>query len=338
MAGKEKSVEIQPELILNIHWGYARTHILSTAVELDVFSLIKEGRGTLEKIARALRTTLRSARIFLDALVGMGLLNKSRGSYKLTPESKAFLVKGSSDYLGNFLHMNDGPQKKWPLLTRAVKTGKPIEGMADEETRAGFFKDLVKAIFPVSYASGVILCKKLGVGKTLQGLNVLDLGCGSAAWSLAFAMTDPSSKIVAVDLPEVLEVAQSYVKRFHVTRQFEFRGGDYHTVSMEKDTYDAIILGHICHSEGEAASRKLFKRCFDSLRKGGKLLVAEFVANDLKTGPEIPLIFALNMLLFTENGDVFTSKELKRWLGLVGFKKVSALAVQYPCTAIVGTK
>jgi len=338
MSGKEKSVEIQPELIQNIRWSYSRGQTMVTAVQLDIFTIINDGQTTLEKVARALGSTHRAIRIFLDALVGMGLLGKARGNYKLTPESKEFLVKGEPNYMGPFILGMQGSEKAWESLTEIVKTGKPIPQFEDPQERTNFFKDLVKGIFPVSFSSGVILGKKLGVGKTLKNMKVLDLGCGSAPWSLAFSLADTSTQVVAVDFPEILDVAQSYVKKMHATRQYEFRPGDYHEVHLEKNAYDAVILGHICHMEGETGTRKLIKRSFDVLKPGGKLLVAEFIANDLRSGPELPLLFALNMLLMTEHGDVFTTKDLKRWMSLAGFNKVSAQAVQYPVTVMVGTK
>jgi SAM-dependent methyltransferase len=338
MSGKEKSSEIQPELIQNIYWGYAKTQVLSTALELDVFTQIHQGNSTVEKLARRIGAPLRSTRILLDALTAIGLLGKTRDSYKVNAEARAFLVHGEANYLGGFFLDAKMSYERWGHLTEAVKKGKPVEGMTELGNRKAFFKDLVKALFPVSFASGVILGKKLGVGNSLKNLKILDVGCGSAAWSLAFAAADRGSEVVAVDYPEILEVAQSFVKRFHVTKQYEFRGGDFHEINFGREAFDIIILGHICHGEGESESRRLFKKAFDALKSGGKLLIAEFMANDLRTGPEIPLLFALNMVLFTEAGDVFTLKEMKRWLGLAGFKKVSALGVQYPCSVIVATK
>ena len=334
----EKTNDLQPELIQNIHWGYIRSHVLSTAVELDVFTVVHAGNNSVEKVARMINVPLRSCRFLLDALVGMGLLGKNRGAYKLENEARNFLVRGEPNYLGSYLQLQEPMVQNWFGLTHAVKTGKPLEPNLDLEHRKTFFKELVKNIFPVSYASGVILCKKIGVGKTLKSQKVLDLGCGACPWSIAFCLADGDSQIVAVDFPEVLEVAQAFTKRFHVQRQFEFKGGDYHHLELQPQSYDVIILGQICHMEGEAATRKLFKKCYDALKPGGKLLVAEFIANDLRTGPELPLMFALTMLLFTEQGDVYTSKDLKRWLDFVGFKKVSTQGVQYPAAVMVGTK
>jgi SAM-dependent methyltransferase len=99
-----------------------------------------------------------------------------------------------------------------------------------------------------------------------------------------------------------------------------------------------VILGHICHGIGEADSRKLMKKCFDALKPGGRLLVIEFVPNDLRTGEKMPLLFALEMLLETPQGDVFTVKEFKRWLNLAGFKKIGTLKAIFPTTAILGIK
>lgn len=338
MSGKEKSVELQPELIQNIHWGFARSQILISAVELDIFSLIHQGNNSIEKISRILGSTHRAVRIFLDALAGVGLLGKTRGNYKLTPESKEFLVKGESQYLGQFLLGVAKSHQHWQNLNQVMKNGQPLETFSDPQEKIQFFKELVKGIFPVSFASGVILGKKLGVGKSLQNQKILDVGAGAAPWSLALALADSGAQVTAVDYPDILEVAQAFVKKFHAVKQFEMRPGDYHEVPFDRQGYDLIILGQICHMEGEAGSRKLIKKCFDALKPGGRILIAEFLSNDLKTGPEIPLLFAVNMLLFTPQGDVFTAKDFKRWLNLSGFKKVSNLAVQYPCSVVVGIK
>lgn len=338
MSGKEKSVEIQPELILNIHYGEARSTVLRCAVELGVFNHIHEGQGTVEKLCRIIGSSHRAMRIFLDALVGMGVLAKARGAYKLSPEAKEFLVKGESHYLGQFLTGTSVAQDGWKNLCEVVQKGEAIPEFADPEHRTQFFKELVKGIFPTSFSSGVILGKKLGMGKTLKDQKILDIGCGAAPWSIALALADPSAQVMGVDYPDIIDIAKAHVKRFHVSKQFDWRPGDFHKVKFEKGAYDLVMLGHILHGEGETSAKKLIKRAHDALKPGGKILIAEFLSNDLRTGPELPLLFALNMLLYTPNGDVFSAKELKRWMGIAGFKKTSALAVQFPATVMVGTK
>jgi 2-polyprenyl-3-methyl-5-hydroxy-6-metoxy-1,4-benzoquinol methylase len=328
---------VQPELIFNIHWGAAGAIALATAVELDLFSAIHENQTTVEKLSRHLNLPLRTLRILLDSLVGLGFLHKSKISYKLNPEAKTYLVKSEPRYLGGVLTRIHKNFEAWKSLKEIVKAGKPLV-VVDESTRNQFFIELARDIFPTSYASSVIMAKKLGAGKTLKGMKILDVACGSAAWSLPFAIADRSSQVTASDLPEVIEVARQYVKRFRLESQYNFAPGDLLHQDLGRGKYDLILLGHVCHGMGELESRRLIKKCFDALNPGGRLLIGEIVPNDLRTGEAVPLLFGIEMAVHTPHGDVFTAKEFKRWLNLAGFKKVGTYKALYPTTVIVGQK
>jgi hypothetical protein len=61
-------------------------------------------------------------------------------------------------------------------------------------------------------------------------------------------------------------------------------------------------------------------RVFDALAPGGTVAIAEFLPNDDRTGPPAPLIFAVNMLVNTHEGDTFTFPEISQWLQGAGFE------------------
>ena len=90
--------------------------------------------------------------------------------------------------------------------------------------------------------------------------------------------------------------------------------------------YDLAILGHIIHSEGEKWGKKLIKKMYRILTDNGMLLIAEMIPNDTRSGPMLPLLFGLNMLVHTEAGDVFTMRQYREWLKDAGFRKVQNLA------------
>jgi len=332
------SSDIQPQLIFNTHWSAAGALALATAVELEIFSAIHENHTTVEKLSRHLNLPLRPLRILLDALVGLGFLHKSKISYKLTPESKTYLVKSEPRYLGGVLTRIYKNFEAWKDLKEVIKTGRPSVPAGDNHHRTQFFTELARDIFPTSYASSVIIAKKLGVGKSLKGLKILDVACGSGAWSLAFALADRATQVTAQDLKEVLDLTRQYVKRFRLENQYQYLSGDLLNQEFGRGQYDLIILGHICHGIGEAESRKLIKKCYDALKPSGRLLIGEIVPNDLRTGEAITLLFGLEMVVNTLHGDVFTAKEFKRWLSLSGFKKVGSFKALYPATVIVGQK
>jgi hypothetical protein len=52
----------------------------------------------------------------------------------------------------------------------------------------------------------------------------------------------------------------------------------------------------------------------------------------------MPLLFGLNMLLQTEEGNVFTFREYRTWLKAAGFRKVTTLPVSPPSTLILAAK
>ena len=60
--------------------------------------------------------------------------------------------------------------------------------------------------------------------------------------------------------------------------------------------------------------------------------------NDDRTGPPFALIFALNMLVHTDEGDAFTFGEISGWLREAGFVKPRQLEVPGPSPLILADK
>ena len=114
-------------------------------------------------------------------------------------------------------------------------------------------------------------------------------------------------------------ITRRFAEQFGVAGRYEYNEGDLRQVDFGRDLYDLVILGHIIHSEGEKHGRDLIRKSHAALKRAGKLLIAEFVPNDARTGPPMPVMFGLNMLLHTEEGDVFTMREYRSWLKDAGF-------------------
>jgi hypothetical protein len=102
--------------------------------------------------------------------------------------------------------------------------------------------------------------------------------------------------------------------------------------------HDIATIGHILHSEGPSRSRKLLKKAFDSLAPGGTISIAEFVCNNERTGPPQSLIFAVNMLVNTDEGDTYTFAEIGSWLEEAGFVNARQLESPGPAPLILATK
>jgi ubiquinone/menaquinone biosynthesis C-methylase UbiE len=170
------------------------------------------------------------------------------------------------------------------------------------------------------------------------GLRVLDIGCGSAVWSIAVAKADPKARITAFDYPKVLESTRQFVEREGVVGRAEYMAGDLRVAQFPERGYDLAILGNIVHGEDEPTSRDLFARIHRALDAGGRLAIIDMIPNDERTGPPFPLLFALNMLVNTDQGDTYTLTQYREWLTAAGFTHVETLDIGSHSPAIVATK
>jgi ubiquinone/menaquinone biosynthesis C-methylase UbiE len=226
---------------------------------------------------------------------------------------------------------------KWLEITDIVRTGKPARAVNDQDDGAAFFEKFVEDIFPMSYAAASALGDDLKLAQAGKLVRVLDIASGSGVWGIALAKKSPQVKVTALDWPRVLKVTRRVATKHGVAEQFDYIEGDLNTIDFGRG-YNIATLGHILHSEGEANSRRLIKRVFDSLSSGGIIAIAEFVANDTRTGPPNAMIFAVNMLVNTEHGDTFTFAEMSAWLKESGFDKIRQLDAPGPSPMVLATK
>ena len=170
-----------------------------------------------------------------------------------------------------------------------------------------------------------------------SSLKVLDIAAGSGVWGIGVAQKTPGARITAVDFPRVLDVTKLVCERHGLSERLTCIAGD--VLQADYGTgYDVAILGHILHSEGESRSKQLISKVFDALVPGGTVAIAEMIPNDDRLGPLFPLIFAVNMLVNTDDGDTFTFAEMSAWLRAAGFVNPRLLEVPSSSPLILATK
>jgi ubiquinone/menaquinone biosynthesis C-methylase UbiE len=179
-----------------------------------------------------------------------------------------------------------------------------------------------------------------GRGVPAGGLRVLDLGCGSAVWSIAIAeAAGPTTRVTAQDLPGVLEVTRTYVRRHGVEAQYGFLPGDQRQVPLGTQQFDLAILARYVHELGAREACDLFRRVWVALTPGGRIAVVDWMPNEARTAPAGPLLAAVRMLLHTEEGDAHTAATYTRWLESVGFTNLAIRPdIGTDGTLIVGVK
>lgn len=310
-----------PEKIMQYAFGFIATRAQSTAVELDLFSHVKAGATDFKSLAERCQAKERGIKMLVEALAAMELLTLEKGKIGLTPVSETFLVKSSPAYMGPLATHLDLVMDRWALLTNTIKSGKAPDGVESDFDEGEFFQKLVPGLFNMNWPAAQFAARKVGEVK-----DVLDVGAGSGVWGLAFTAAYPNCKLVEVDREGVIETAgKPFAEKMGASGRVEFRAGNFREVDFGKEAFDVAILGHILHSEGWEHSRTLLKRLHQSLRAGGKVVVAEMIPDEDRNKNTFALFFGLNMLANTDEGCVFTRSELETLAKEAGFSRVEWL-------------
>jgi 3-hydroxy-5-methyl-1-naphthoate 3-O-methyltransferase len=331
---KAPAVQVWEDLMAS----YWRGQALAAAVELDLFTHIAAGNSTAQKIAAAAGASEHGTQRLLDALTGIGYLRKSNQVYRLTSVAAEFLVRGKPLYMGGAASVAKMLAAPWSNLASVVRDGRPFNAEMSDEDVQSFSAQLVPAIFPPSFTAATAAVKSLPSTTRRRIKRILDVGAGSAAWSIPFAKAIKGAHVTVADYPRVTEVTRQFTEGWGVADRYDYLEGDFHQVDFGACQFDLVILGHIIHGEGRDQGQRLLKRVFDALGDGGLLLIGEFVPNDDRTGPAMPLLFSLNMLVNTESGDVFTLHEYREWLKAAGFKKVTTIPAPHVSPLILASK
>jgi precorrin-6B methylase 2 len=319
-------------------FGYAPALILDSAAACGIFEALAQGGRTSAQIAEVCGITPRGATILLNALVGLDWLKKENGTYILTEESAALLLKSSPGYHGGMLwHIVRRLLPAWQSLETTLRTGKPAMPLNIEGEGGGCFRDFVAALYCANYPAARTLADTLPAIVEQRDLKVLDVAAGSGVWGIALALASPNVHVTALDWQAVVPVTRNTAEQMAVADRFDFIGGDVHAADW-RSGYDLIVLGHILHTQGEDLSRALLRKAHAALAPGGTVVVAEVLVDEDRTGPAMPLLFAVNMLVTTDIGDTYSLSEITAWLDDAGYRNVRTLDVPGSSPLILADK
>ena len=331
---------ITPDRLMQFVWGFAPTCMLHAAVQNRVFDVLDAGPKTIDQVASATGASLRGVRGLLEALASMQIIVCTGDRFALAPDTAAFFVRGKPAFLGGMLnHIVGQLMDNWTKLDDSVRTGRPAFSVNRQQGGAEFFEHFVEDLFNLNYAGAAALAGELarGLADIKTPFTVLDIAAGSGVWSIPLLKLLPNAHAVAVDFPAVTPVTRRVYQRHGLDSRLKTIDGDIATAHFQSG-HRAAFLGHILHSEGEQRSRRLLKKVSDSLVPGGTIAIAEFVPADDRSGPPYPLIFALNMLVNTDEGDTFTFSQMSSWLTEAGFRNPRQFPIPGPSPIVLATK
>jgi hypothetical protein len=332
-----------PEHILQVGMGFWASKTLLSAVELGLFTLLAGGCKTGAEIERALGLNPRGTYDFLDALVALGLLDRTgRGEsalYANTPAGALYLDKSSPTYVGGILEMaNARLYPFWADLTPALKTGKPqnevrhngkpmFDELYADPARLEQFMD---AMSGVSMANFEAFAAKFDFSPYR---TMADVGGATGQLASIVARAHPALECSSWDLPVVTPIAARRIAERGLAGRVTA-----HDIDFLKDEFpkaDLITMGMILHDWNLDHKKALIAKAYRALPKGGALVAIENVIDDERRENAFGLLMSLNMLI--EFGDAFdfTGADYESWCLEAGFKSCEVLHLAGPCSAAI---
>lgn len=318
-------------------WAGWKARALVAAIDLDVFRHLAAGRRSVGEIAAAAHATPRGMRGLLDALVAMRYLGKRGDRYNLRPLAEIFLVPGRPSYLGSLAMRTRSMWGDWARLAEVVRSGRP-QGKRGSAVRGDLNAHLAEGLFELNHRTARWVVDLLPPRKLRNIRRIFDVAAGAGAWSLAFAKALPEARVTVLESPAGMRAARRQASRLGVARRFSFQTGDFRKAKFAVQAYDLVILGHLVHTLGPSDAREVIHKSAAALRPDGALLVAGFLPNDVRTGPLVPLLFGLDMLLHSPEGDAYTLRQYRNWMREAGLRGVRPLAASAVSPLILATK
>jgi (2Fe-2S) ferredoxin/SAM-dependent methyltransferase len=313
--------------------GYMESRALLTALELDIFTAVGNG-ATAAEVAQKISTHPRATEMLLNALASMGMLLKQQGVFHDTPVTARYFAEGSKDNARPGLIHTANIWHRWSNLTDCVRAGTAVGHQEMAERDNDWTKPFIAAMHRNAAERTPLVVQAVGTGPAER---LLDVGGGSAAYSIAFAKANEKLHATVLDLPPVLPLAQGHINAAGLAGRVETRAGDLRRDPLGKG-FTLVLVSAICHMLSPEENQDLLRRCFEALAPQGRVVIQDFILEPDKTAPRHAALFALNMLVGTEAGSTYSHEEYSAWMRGAGFEEVRHLRLPGPSGLMMGRR
>jgi SAM-dependent methyltransferase len=303
--------------------AYRLPRVLIAALELNLFTAIGTNAWTIPELACDMKVSERGLAILCRNLAMAGLLKKNGETYTNSRLGATALNADHPAYRGDYLELIVSHWSDWGRLLESVKSGLPIDH--DEPEGPDHRRRFTWAM----HHRTLEIAPKIAAQIDLRDARtLLDLGGGPGTYAMAFLAKNPTLRATVCDRPAALDVAREIALTHKAGPRLAYLPLDVMTEDIP-ETYDVIWCSNVLHIYSPKDNQALFRRALASLNPGGRLLIQDAFLHD-RDGlfPEEASLFAVSMLLFTEEGNTYLAAETRAWLTDAGFERIKVLRMK----------
>ena len=329
-----------PDAIMQLGLAFWGSKALLSAVELGLFTTLAQGPLTGNELTAKLELQPRGTTDWLDALVSLGMLERTVDEYANTPATGLFLDRNKPSYIGGMLEMATAVlYPSWGSLTDALRTGQPHNqanagqdflAMCQDQDR---LRKFLHAMTGLSMGAAQAIAEKFPWNRYH---TVIDIGAAEGCVPVQLALRHPHLTGGGLDLPATGGIFEEYVAQHGLAGRLRFYPGDFFAGPLPPA--DVLIMGHILHDWSLQEKLTLLRKAYDALPDGGALIVYDAIIDDDRQANTFGLLMSVNMLVETQAGFDYTATECRSWMADTGFRDSYTQPLPGPDSMVVGIK
>ena len=327
--------------LFDICAGFIYTQILLSCVRLNLFQILAAGPQDLATLARRLDLPMDAAKTLLEAAASLDLVNKRGGEnarlYGLGQLGAAML---GNPGIAAMVEHHALVYRDWADPVAMLKAGPGSAELGQYWAYANTSEPAaVDAGAAATYSALMSASQNFIADDVLDSYNVsqhrhmLDLGGGEGVFALAASRRAANLQISLLDLPAVAERANAGFAKAGILGRAQAVGGDFFVGPLPADA-DLITLIRVIYDHQDTNAMQLLRAAFNALPMGGRLLLAEPMAETSGAEPIGAAYFGF-YLWAMGGGRSRSQAELGEMLSHAGFGRVRALRTKRPLLASV---
>jgi demethylspheroidene O-methyltransferase len=331
--------------LFDVMAGFVHSQVLLTCVRLNLFSIVGQAPATLAELAE--RTGIAAPalqRLLLSAVAVRLLQHRSGGRFGLGPlgapiaahegvaamvEHNNLLYQDMGDPVAFLRHAWGGQMAAyWPY----AHTDKAGQQGALDPGQVGRYSALMAA------SQNFVVEEILATYPFAEHRSVLDVGCGKGRFVAELAQRQKHLTFQLFDLPPVLALTRQNHASLGLESRMQYHGGSFFDDALPQGS-DLVTLVRVAHDHPDDAVRAILKKIFEALPAGGRLLLAEPMAQEPGEKPLADAYYHYYLLAMGA-GRLRTASELVALMQDSGFRQVERLSNAMPIHAkiLVGRK
>lgn len=313
--------------------GFIYSQVVLSCVRLDLFRLLEKQPLALETIAARVQLPLDSARRLLDAAVSLELMCRLKdGRYGLGMNGAAILANpGISAMVEHnaILYQDLADPVEFLRHPNRETALSRYWAYAQAEDPTKLPDDAIRGYSALMSASQPLVASEILDAYPFQNHTcLLDVGGGEGRFICSAGERYPNLALLMFDLPAVAARAESNIAASGLAHRAKAFGGSFFTDALPNGA-DIVTLVRILHDHDDDNAAKLLINIHRALPPGGRLLIAEPLA-DTRGAERMGDAYFGFYLMAMRSGRPRSFETIEKMLRRSGFSGVRAVPTRVP--------